>query len=144
MCLTIWFSISQKSENINMTIFSFLFILTVIPEFVTQVNVALEALSKNSLDVFDDSQFVDISKKIYDTIHDIRCSVMMIRVSLLYLPLKYCSTLHHLESPEWLQEMFYFCAIMSMLKSIRTLEIHMYPQSQICCHEQCFYLCIWL
>ncbi|TKC40089.1 hypothetical protein EI555_011381, partial [Monodon monoceros] len=54
-------------------------IVTVIPEFVTQVNVALEALSKNSLDVFDDDQFVDISKKIYDTIHDIRCSVMMIR-----------------------------------------------------------------
>ncbi|XP_063095630.1 catenin alpha-3 isoform X2 [Cavia porcellus] len=51
----------------------------VIPEFVTQVNVALEALSKNSLNVFDDNQFVDISKKIYDTIHDIRCSVMMIR-----------------------------------------------------------------
>ncbi|EFB26653.1 hypothetical protein PANDA_017471 [Ailuropoda melanoleuca] len=54
---------------------------TAIPEFVTQVNVALEALSKNSLDVFDDDQFVDISKKIYDTIHDIRCSVMMIRVT---------------------------------------------------------------
>ncbi|XP_049711970.1 catenin alpha-3 isoform X2 [Elephas maximus indicus] len=52
---------------------------TVIPEFVTQVNVALEALSKSSMDVFDDNQFVDISKKIYDTIRDIRCSVMMIR-----------------------------------------------------------------
>ncbi|XP_073097082.1 catenin alpha-3 isoform X3 [Manis javanica] len=52
---------------------------TAIPEFVTQVNVALEALSKSSLEVFDDNQFVDISKKIYDTIHDIRCSVMMIR-----------------------------------------------------------------
>ncbi|KAM9197563.1 LOW QUALITY PROTEIN: catenin alpha-3 [Dugong dugon] len=52
---------------------------TAIPEFVTQVNVALEALSKHSMDVFDDNQFVDISKKIYDTIHDIRCSVMMIR-----------------------------------------------------------------
>ncbi|XP_008833599.1 catenin alpha-3 [Nannospalax galili] len=52
---------------------------TVIPEFVTQVNVALEALGKNSLNVFDDNQFVDIAKKIYDTIHDIRCSVMMIR-----------------------------------------------------------------
>ncbi|XP_054221643.1 catenin alpha-3 isoform X2 [Homo sapiens] len=52
---------------------------TVIPEFVTQVNVALEALSKSSLNVLDDNQFVDISKKIYDTIHDIRCSVMMIR-----------------------------------------------------------------
>ncbi|XP_074238405.1 catenin alpha-3 isoform X2 [Saimiri boliviensis] len=53
--------------------------VSVIPEFVTQVNVALEALSKNSLNVLDDNQFVDISKKIYDTIHDIRCSVMMIR-----------------------------------------------------------------
>uniref|UniRef100_A0A9L0QY91 Catenin alpha 3 n=1 Tax=Equus caballus TaxID=9796 RepID=A0A9L0QY91_HORSE len=53
--------------------------VSAIPEFVTQVNVALEALSKNSLDVFDDNQFVDTSKKIYDTIHDIRCSVMMIR-----------------------------------------------------------------
>uniref|UniRef100_A0A8C4PQ59 Catenin alpha 3 n=1 Tax=Equus asinus TaxID=9793 RepID=A0A8C4PQ59_EQUAS len=53
--------------------------VSAIPEFVTQVSVALEALSKNSLDVFDDNQFVDTSKKIYDTIHDIRCSVMMIR-----------------------------------------------------------------
>ncbi|KAH0517025.1 Catenin alpha-3 [Microtus ochrogaster] len=52
---------------------------SVIPEFVTQVNAALDALSKNSLTVLDDNQFVDISKKIYDTIHDIRCSVMMIR-----------------------------------------------------------------
>lgn len=58
-----------------------MFIFTVIPEFVTQVNAALDALSKNSLTVLDDNQFVDISKKIYDTIHDIRCSVMMIRVS---------------------------------------------------------------
>lgn len=143
----IWFSISwevQKSENINRTIFSFLPILTAIPEFVTQVNVALEALNKNSLDVFDDNQFVDISKKIYDTIHDIRCSVMMIRVSSLYLPLNYCDTLYHLEYLEWLQEMFYFSAIMSMLKSIRSLEIHMHPQSQIYCHKQYFYLCIWL
>ncbi|KAM5245358.1 catenin alpha-3 isoform 2-T6 [Hipposideros larvatus] len=52
---------------------------TAIPEFVTQVNIALEALNKNSLDVLDDNQFVDSSKKIYDTIHDIRCAVMMIR-----------------------------------------------------------------
>ncbi|KAL6047934.1 hypothetical protein STEG23_034399, partial [Scotinomys teguina] len=54
-----------------------------IPEFVTQVTVALDALSMNSLTVLDDNQFVDISKKIYDTIHDIRCSVMMIRIKLL-------------------------------------------------------------
>lgn len=29
--------------------------------------------------MFDDKQFVDTSKQIYDTIHDIRCSVMMIQ-----------------------------------------------------------------
>ncbi|XP_053927259.1 catenin alpha-3 isoform X2 [Cuculus canorus] len=52
---------------------------TVIPEFIDQVNIALESLSKNTVHLFDDNQFVDISKKVYDTIHNIRCSVMMIR-----------------------------------------------------------------
>ncbi|KAM9379885.1 catenin alpha-3 [Phaethornis superciliosus] len=51
----------------------------VIPEFINQVNTALESLSKNTVHLFDDNQFVDISKKVYDTIHNIRCSVMMIR-----------------------------------------------------------------
>uniref|UniRef100_A0A8C3I2Y2 Uncharacterized protein n=1 Tax=Chrysemys picta bellii TaxID=8478 RepID=A0A8C3I2Y2_CHRPI len=58
---------------------------TVIPEFVTQVNIALESLSRNTMHQFDDNQFVDISKKVYDTIHDIRCSVMVIRVTNLNL-----------------------------------------------------------
>uniref|UniRef100_A0A8C2SRQ0 Catenin alpha 3 n=1 Tax=Coturnix japonica TaxID=93934 RepID=A0A8C2SRQ0_COTJA len=52
---------------------------SVIPEFISQVNIALESLSKNTLHLFDDNQFVDVSKKVYDTIHNIRCSVMMIR-----------------------------------------------------------------
>nr|XP_030131420.3 catenin alpha-3 [Taeniopygia guttata] len=51
----------------------------VIPEFISQVDIALESLSKNTVHLFDDNQFVDISKKVYDTIHSIRCSVMMIR-----------------------------------------------------------------
>ncbi|XP_068543834.1 catenin alpha-3 isoform X4 [Anas acuta] len=51
----------------------------VIPEFISQVNTALESLSKNAVHLFDDNQFVDVSKKVYDTIHNIRCSVMMIR-----------------------------------------------------------------
>ncbi|XP_072726148.1 catenin alpha-3 isoform X2 [Ciconia boyciana] len=51
----------------------------VIPEFISQVNIALESLSKNTVHPFDDNQFVDVSKKVYDTIHNIRCSVMMIR-----------------------------------------------------------------
>ncbi|XP_049666816.1 catenin alpha-3 isoform X2 [Accipiter gentilis] len=51
----------------------------VIPEFISQVNIALESLTKNTVHLFDDNQFVDISKKVYDTIHNIRCSVMTIR-----------------------------------------------------------------
>ncbi|NXM91104.1 CTNA3 protein, partial [Oenanthe oenanthe] len=51
----------------------------VIPEFINQVNIALESLSKSTVHVFDDNQFVDVSKKVYDTIHNIRCSVMMVR-----------------------------------------------------------------
>lgn len=43
------------------------------------MNLTLEALNKNSLDMFNDNQFVDILKKIYDTIHDIRCSAIMIQ-----------------------------------------------------------------
>lgn len=58
-----------------------------IPEFISQVNTALESLSKNTAHPFDDNQFVDISKKVYDTIHNIRCSVMMIRVSFLFVHL---------------------------------------------------------
>lgn len=57
------------------------FISTAIPEFISQVNIALEALGKNAMHQFDDSQFVDASKRVYDSIHDIRCAVMMIRVS---------------------------------------------------------------
>lgn len=89
----------KESCNSKEIIF-LLFIFTVIPEFVTQVNAALDALSKNSLTVLDDNQFVDISKKIYDTIHDIRCSVMMIRVSSLYLSWSFSRIPHHLECLE--------------------------------------------
>ena len=51
---------------------------TAVLEFVTQVSIALEVLIKNSLDVFDDNQFLELPKNIFDTIHDIRCSVMIV------------------------------------------------------------------
>lgn len=62
-----------------------------IPEFISQVNIALESISKKTVHLFDDNQFVDISKKVYDTIHNIRCSVMMIRVSFFCLNLIFTS-----------------------------------------------------
>nr|XP_033796352.1 catenin alpha-3 isoform X2 [Geotrypetes seraphini] len=52
-----------------------------IPEFVSQVSIALDALTKDSMCMFDDNKLVDISKKIYDAIHDIRYSVLLIRSS---------------------------------------------------------------
>lgn len=97
-----------------------MFIFTVIPEFVTQVNAALDALSKNSLTVLDDNQFVDISKKIYDTIHDIRCSVMMIRVSSPMLEF-FSRISHHLECLEAYEQMLDFFGLIP----IRSL-IHPY------------------
>lgn len=68
--------------QLNFVVFWCFSFLIVIPEFISQVNIALESLSKNTVHLFDDNQFVEISKKVYDTIHTIRCSVMMIRVSL--------------------------------------------------------------
>ncbi|XP_051883728.1 catenin alpha-3-like [Pristis pectinata] len=50
-----------------------------VAEFVTQVNVALERLSVDSSSQFDDSNFVEASRKVYDAVHDIRCAVLMIR-----------------------------------------------------------------
>lgn len=84
------------------------------------MNVALDALSKNSLTALDDNQFVDISKKIYDTIHDIRCSVMMIRVSPLSLSLTHFRIPHHLECLEGGQERFDFSDLTPVLKSVST------------------------
>lgn len=87
---------------------------TVIPEFVTQVNAALDALSKNSLTVLDDNQFVDISKKIYDTVHDIRCSVMMIRVSSFYLCWSFSRIPHRMDCLEGYEQMFDFFGFISI------------------------------
>uniref|UniRef100_A0A8C4S583 Catenin alpha 3 n=1 Tax=Erpetoichthys calabaricus TaxID=27687 RepID=A0A8C4S583_ERPCA len=54
---------------------------TALPEFVVQVKKAMEALSSETMLHLDDNLFVDVSKKVYDSIHDIRCSVLMIRTS---------------------------------------------------------------
>lgn len=128
----IQFCISWKAQESRNTkeIISLLCIFIVIPEFVTQVNVALDALSKNSLTVLDDNQFVDISKKIYDTIHDIRCSVMMIRVSPLDLLLSYFRIHHHLECLEGYQQMFAFFGLMLILKSISTSKLKCFSKAR--------------
>ncbi|XP_072883320.1 catenin alpha-3-like isoform X3 [Hemitrygon akajei] len=50
-----------------------------VAEFVAQVNVALERLGRESASQFDDSDFVESSRKVYDAVRDIRSAVLMIR-----------------------------------------------------------------
>ncbi|XP_069756899.1 catenin alpha-3-like isoform X4 [Narcine bancroftii] len=50
-----------------------------VPEFVSRVNIVLEKLSFDSRSQFDDSDFVEASRKVYDAVHDIRGAVLMIR-----------------------------------------------------------------
>ncbi|XP_072095278.1 catenin alpha-3-like isoform X3 [Mobula birostris] len=50
-----------------------------VAEFVVQVNVALERLGRESTSQFDDSDFVESSRKVYDAVRDIRSAVLMIR-----------------------------------------------------------------
>uniref|UniRef100_A0A4W3GE72 Catenin alpha 3 n=1 Tax=Callorhinchus milii TaxID=7868 RepID=A0A4W3GE72_CALMI len=57
-------------------------VMKTMPEFIAQVNIALEALSIDSPHQFDDNAFVDAAKKVYDSVHDVRSAVLMIRVKL--------------------------------------------------------------
>ncbi|XP_059803325.1 catenin alpha-3-like [Hypanus sabinus] len=50
-----------------------------VAEFVAQVNVALERLGRECASQFDDSDFVESSRKVYDAVRDIRSAVLMIR-----------------------------------------------------------------
>ncbi|XP_078421992.1 catenin alpha-3-like [Cetorhinus maximus] len=48
-------------------------------QFSTQMNIALEKLNIDSPHQFDDTEFVEASRKVYDAVHDTRCAVLMIR-----------------------------------------------------------------
>lgn len=59
-----------------------LFILfnPVMPRFAEQVEVAIEALSANVPQPFEENEFIDASRLVYDGVRDIRKAVLMIRV----------------------------------------------------------------
>lgn len=54
----------------------------VMPRFAEQVEVAIEALSTNPPQAFEENEFIDASRLVYDGVRDIRKAVLMIRVSL--------------------------------------------------------------
>uniref|UniRef100_A0A8C2WU62 Catenin alpha-2 n=1 Tax=Cyclopterus lumpus TaxID=8103 RepID=A0A8C2WU62_CYCLU len=53
---------------------------TVMPRFAEQVEVAIEALSTNPPQAFEENEFIDASRLVYDGVRDIRKAVLMIRV----------------------------------------------------------------
>ena len=57
-----------------------LFLPAVMPRFAEQVEVAIEALSTNPPQAFEENEFIDASRLVYDGVRDIRKAVLMIRV----------------------------------------------------------------
>ena len=56
------------------------------PRFAEQVEVAIEALSTNPPQPFEENEFIDASRLVYDGVRDIRKAVLMIRVRPHLLP----------------------------------------------------------
>lgn len=50
------------------------------PRFAEQVEVAIEALSMNPPQPFEENEFIDASRLVYDGVRDVRKAVLMIRV----------------------------------------------------------------
>lgn len=50
------------------------------PRFAEQVEVAIEALSATVPQPFEENEFIDASRLVYDGVRDIRKAVLMIRV----------------------------------------------------------------
>lgn len=58
----------------------FILLNLVMPRFAEQVEVAIEALSANVPQPFEENEFIDASRLVYDGVRDIRKAVLMIRV----------------------------------------------------------------
>ncbi|KAL8206590.1 UNVERIFIED_CONTAM: Catenin alpha-2 [Gekko kuhli] len=72
------------------------------PRFAEQVEVAIEALSANIPQPFEENEFIDASRLVYDGVRDIRKAVLMIRSDLggkSFLASSSCSCLNDLIYP---------------------------------------------
>ncbi|KAB0393048.1 hypothetical protein E2I00_013746 [Balaenoptera physalus] len=68
---------SMKERLSNPLLFTLF--TTVMPRFAEQVEVAIEALSANVPQPFEENEFIDASRLVYDGVRDIRKAVLMIR-----------------------------------------------------------------
>lgn len=69
----------SDSLNLSLSVFP-LSQFAVMPRFAEQVEVAIEALSTNPPQPFEENEFIDASRLVYDGVRDIRKAVLMIRV----------------------------------------------------------------
>lgn len=76
-CLPV-FAFSQPLAQLNSLRLAF---SPVMPRFAEQVEVAIEALSTSPPQPFEENEFIDASRLVYDGVRDIRKAVLMIRVS---------------------------------------------------------------
>ncbi len=78
VCLSV-FTFSQPLAQLNPLRPSFLLVM---PRFAEQVEVAIEALGTSPPQSFEENEFIDASRLVYDGVRDIRKAVLMIRVSI--------------------------------------------------------------
>lgn len=71
-----WWKAREKLSDL-LVIFC---VYPVMPRFAEQVEVAIEALSANVPQPFEENEFIDASRLVYDGVRDIRKAVLMIRV----------------------------------------------------------------
>lgn len=67
-------------ERRSVILLPFILFNLVMPRFAEQVEVAIEALSANVPQPFEENEFIDASRLVYDGVRDIRKAVLMIRV----------------------------------------------------------------
>lgn len=91
------------------------------PRFAEQVEVAIEALSTNPPQPFEENEFIDASRLVYDGVRDIRKAVLMIRVCWLSL---------HKSVRRALAET-YKCSAKVKHKESKVYRANVFPQRQI-------------
>lgn len=76
-----WLQCSNLSFLLSLLFYpSSQYLAAVMPRFAEQVEVAIEALSTNPPQTFEENEFIDASRLVYDGVRDIRKAVLMIRV----------------------------------------------------------------
>lgn len=89
------------------------------PRFAEQVEVAIEALSTNPPQAFEENEFIDASRLVYDGVRDIRKAVLMIRV---------CPQLRRGKSRSFVSTYFDNVGVIHVRNAKKRLQVHLQPK----------------